>query len=90
MEEMRNLIGRRQGEYTPRSRPRSLAADLSVSYSPDTAQLENFASSVEELVSEADSNLARVADYHEVVQDDFKQLASDFKEVCSSQDDYYR
>jgi hypothetical protein len=72
MEEMRQLIGRRQGEGTPRSQSRSVANDSLSS---------GFARSLELLVSEAESDLTRAISSSENLRDDIKQLTADFKEV---------
>ena len=91
MEEMRQLIGLRQGEpaVTPRGRPRSVAApsDAASAYrgsgggESNSALFEGFARTVEGLTDEAEDGLSRSMSCHESLQDELRQLASDFKEV---------
>jgi hypothetical protein len=80
MEEMRQLIGRRQGEGTPRSHPRSTANDTP-SRGPGSAGGDGFARSLELLASEAENDLIRAVSSHESLQSDLKRLTTDFKEV---------
>ena len=90
MEEMRQLIGLRQGEpaVTPRGRPRSLAAPSDAASASrgsggesNSALFEGFARTVEGLTDEAEDGLSRSMSCHESLQDELRQLASDFKEV---------
>lgn len=72
MEEMRQQIGKRQGEITPRQM-RGRATDA--------PQIENLVCSLEELVSEADRDLTRATSSHEVLQTDLQHMVVDFQEV---------
>jgi len=76
MEEMRQLIGKRQGEITPLSRPRSTMVDISTPRGSDSVQLD----SLSEQLSVADRDLTRAATSHETLQDNLERLAADFKE----------
>lgn len=71
---MRQLIGQRQGEGTPRSRSRNLDT-VSHSYGPSDLE------SLHALASEADRELVRAAANHERLQVGLLQVTVDFKEV---------
>ncbi|KII94880.1 hypothetical protein PLICRDRAFT_33706 [Plicaturopsis crispa FD-325 SS-3] len=82
MEEMRQLIQKRQGEGTPRSRSRNgFAMDDPQPQSSD--KLDRFAKSVEGLVSDADRDLLRAASNIETIQNDIRQVATEFKAKAS-------
>jgi hypothetical protein len=72
LQEMRQLIGQRQVECTPRSR-------MPDSY---TSQVEAVTRSLEGLLSEACLDLEKTASTHEALQTDLQHLASNLKEVC--------
>ncbi|KAF8165546.1 hypothetical protein B0H34DRAFT_689520 [Crassisporium funariophilum] len=78
MEEMRNLIGRRQGEETPRSRPRIGMFNAHVRTS--SGDVGDLGKTVDTLVSEADKDLAQAQSNHELLQNELRRLASEFKE----------
>ncbi|KAG6833910.1 hypothetical protein H0H87_007921 [Tephrocybe sp. NHM501043] len=92
LEEMRQLIGRRQveGEFTPRSRPRSLFETPSKSLppmgTPSTSALADSARTVESLVTEADKNLACAVANQDALQLDIKQISVDLREKTSELD----
>jgi hypothetical protein len=69
---MRQQIGQRQGEVTPRGQVRNRA---------DSPIAENFVRSLVELVSEADLNLTRATSSHEVLQTDLQHMLVDYQEV---------
>ncbi|KAG6854872.1 hypothetical protein C0991_012062 [Blastosporella zonata] len=89
LEEMRQVIGRRQleGEGTPRSRPRSLFDTPSKSLPPmGTPSISSSADStlaMEALVAEVDRNLARAISNQDVLQLDLKYISADLKEKSS-------
>lgn len=81
MNEMRQLIGKRfEGEGTSRTR----AGTLPISPAPrttDAFSADGIAQTLQEVVSEVDQHLTRAASNHETMHDNFKLLASDFREV---------
>ncbi|KAF5388006.1 hypothetical protein D9615_000543 [Tricholomella constricta] len=83
MEEMRQLIGRRQleGEGTPRSRPRSVF-DTPPRAIP-SANATGTARAIEKLVSEADRDLARAVSNQDALQLDLQQVSVALKEKSS-------
>jgi hypothetical protein len=82
MEEMRQLIGKRQGDPPTRSRARSMVDSTSGSRESDSAQANGSMRSLEELISNTDKYLTRAIKSHDVLQTDLEQLRSDYKEVC--------
>ncbi|KAJ6598900.1 hypothetical protein DFH09DRAFT_1129515 [Mycena vulgaris] len=78
MEEMRQLIGQRQGEGTPRSRPLSMAVDTPVRTSGSSR--DDVHRSLSVLVSEADVALVRASSSHEALENGIQQLAEDLKD----------
>lgn len=78
MEEMRQLIGRRQADGTPRSRPRSAIFDTSSQSSTHA----NVVDSIGALVSEADRDLSRAVSFQETLRQDIVEMAAGFREVC--------
>ncbi|KAG0709787.1 hypothetical protein DFH29DRAFT_885797 [Suillus ampliporus] len=82
LEEMRQLIGKRQQEGTPRSRPRSFALELSTPGPPVTPGASNV-SSLSESVADADKLLASALSSHETLHQNLTQVVSDFKEKLS-------
>ncbi|KAG6911239.1 hypothetical protein DXG01_003106 [Tephrocybe rancida] len=92
LEEMRQVIGRRQldGEGTPRSRPRSLfdtpsksLPPLGISSTPLTPTNTDSTRVVETLVAEADRNLARAVSNQDALQLDLKHICVDIKQKSS-------
>ncbi|KAG5648922.1 hypothetical protein DXG03_000271 [Asterophora parasitica] len=83
MEEMRQLIGRRQldGEGTPRSRPRSVF-DTPPRLTTPTPSVNNTqaARALEALASEADKDLAKAASRQDALQLDLKKFSADLKD----------
>ena len=83
MEEMRNLIGRRNGDGgIPRSRPLSIidsSPHLRPSESP--SRIQDAARSIDDLVSTADHHLAQVMKTQETVQAEVKALVTQLQEV---------
>jgi CHAT domain-containing protein len=80
MEEMRQLIGRRQGDGTPRSRARSIVLDTPTRNST-SVNIADLSRSIDMLVSDADKDLSRAASNQEALQRDLKQVAIQLKEV---------
>jgi hypothetical protein len=80
MEEMRQLIGRRQADGTPRSRPRSAVFDTP-SQSSTQANVVDVSRSIETLVSEADRDLSRAVSFQETLRQDIVEMATGLKEV---------
>lgn len=80
MEEMRQLIGQRQGEGTPRTRPLSMAVDTPLRTSGSN-RTEDIHRSLTTLVTEADASLVRAASNHEALENGIQQLAEDLQEV---------
>jgi protein ECT2 len=76
MEEMRQLIGKRQTEYTPSSRPHSAAVP-----NPSGSNISDSVRSVDDLLSDADKDLARALDNYECLQNGLTELTSEFKQV---------
>lgn len=79
MEEMRQLIGRRQVDGTPRSRPRSTVFDTP-SQSSTQANVADISRSVGTLVSEADRDLSRAVSYQATLRQDIMEVATSLKE----------
>jgi len=79
LEEMRQLIGKRAGEGTPRSRPRSVV-DAPTTPSLDKSRAEDLARLIDESVSEADKSLLRAVSNQEALGVDLKLLAADLKQ----------
>ncbi|KAH7914399.1 hypothetical protein BJ138DRAFT_1143943 [Hygrophoropsis aurantiaca] len=82
LEEMRQLIGKRQLEGTPRSRPRSLISDNSLASPTDPSSGLDF-TRLDESVCEADKFLSHVAGNWESLHTNVRHLASDLKEKLS-------
>ncbi|KAJ7765035.1 hypothetical protein DFH07DRAFT_811208 [Mycena maculata] len=79
MEEMRQLIGQRQGEGTPRSRPLSTTVDTPVRAS-GSGRTGDIHRSLTTLVSEADASLLRASSNHEALENGIQQLTDDLKD----------
>ncbi|PFH51280.1 hypothetical protein AMATHDRAFT_75013 [Amanita thiersii Skay4041] len=84
MEEMRQLIGKRQTDVAPRHRPRSVfeSMPVKVSQAPvvDKSQMDKIVQSVDDLISEADSDLARALSTQEKLQNSIRRLGAGFRE----------
>ncbi|KAF8204714.1 RhoGEF domain-containing protein [Pholiota molesta] len=78
LEEMRNLIGRRQGEGTPRTRPRS--GTLDNPRQPALPETNNFIRIVDNLINEVDQDLSNAQDSTEALQTELAKLASQFRD----------
>ena len=78
MEEMRNLIGRRQ-EETPRSRPRTAIFTTPSRTSSETS--EEVSRTIDILVADADQDLLKAQSNQDTLQNELRRLASEFKEV---------
>lgn len=77
MEEMRNLIGRRQ-EDTPRSRTRTAVFAAPSRASSETSEVGR---TIDMLVADADKDLAKAQSNQDILQNELRRLASEFKEV---------
>ncbi|KAG5653030.1 hypothetical protein H0H81_002652 [Sphagnurus paluster] len=82
MEEMRQLIGRRQleGESTPRSRARHIFDTPTRSTTPLLSTATEAARGIEVLACDADRDLARAVSSQDALQLDLKQMAVELKE----------
>ncbi|KAJ7180267.1 hypothetical protein C8R43DRAFT_972440 [Mycena crocata] len=78
MEEMRQLIGQRQGDGTPRSRPLSIP-DTPVRGSGSN-RTDDIHHSLTSLMSEADAALIRATANHEALESGIRQLTDDLKD----------
>ncbi|KAJ7498756.1 RhoGEF domain-containing protein [Mycena latifolia] len=79
MEEMRQLIGQRQGEGTPRSRPLSMAVDTPVRASGSNRTYD-IHRSLSTLVAEADAGLVRASSNQEALENGIQQLTEDLND----------
>ncbi|KAG2042276.1 hypothetical protein BDR03DRAFT_944957 [Suillus americanus] len=79
LDEMRQLISKRQQEGTPRNRPRSFVTELSTPGPPATLGTSNI-SLLSESVADADKLLASALSSHETLHQSLTQVVSDFKE----------
>ncbi|KAI5117382.1 hypothetical protein M0805_009072 [Coniferiporia weirii] len=89
MEEMRALIGQRNGLATPRARPRSLVeSSMNSSHSSGSddssveqpSEIQNWSKTVDDLVSGAERDLTRAASNHELLENDLGRYFTTFKE----------
>lgn len=83
---MRNLIGRRQGEITPRTRPRSGTLDNPIRNSA-IADTNSFIRTVDSLLDDVESDLASAQTNTESLQEELTRLAAQFREVRGSSSD---
>jgi hypothetical protein len=79
MQEMRQVIGLRQGEYTPRSRTRSV---FDGNRTLDKTHFEGIIQAVGDLTAQTDKDLNDAFLHQEKLQESLKKLVSDFREVC--------
>ncbi|KDR83964.1 hypothetical protein GALMADRAFT_133349 [Galerina marginata CBS 339.88] len=79
LEEMRSLIGRRQGEGPPRTRPRSGTLD-GPSRSSVTTDAGNLVKTIEVLATEAEKDLTNAQSNQDALQAELARLAAEFKE----------
>ncbi|KAG1840091.1 hypothetical protein DFJ58DRAFT_811218 [Suillus subalutaceus] len=82
LDEMRQLISKRQQEGTPRNRPRSFVTELSTPGPPAILGTSNI-SLLSEPVADADKLLASALSSHETLHQSLTQVVSDFKEKLS-------
>lgn len=80
MEEMRNLIAKRQIDGTPRARPCSLTPQGPTSTILDTPK-PALLGRLEESINDADQWMARAAASHETLQDSLTHVLHDLTEV---------
>lgn len=76
---MRNLIGRRQGEITPRTRPRSGTLDNPIRNSA-IADTNSFLRTVDTLLNDVETDLSSAQTSTETLQTELTRLAAQFKE----------
>ncbi len=87
MDEMRQLIGRRQGDLPFRPRPLGSVPDAPRALTPESplrqspSRLPVVAKTIEELASHADHELEKVAKNQDVFHVELKSLGSRLKEV---------
>ena len=81
MEEMRNLIGRRQ-EETPRSRPRTAIFSTPSRTSSETS--EEVSRTIDMRVADADQDIVKAQSNQDTLQNELRRLASEFKEVLQT------
>lgn len=83
MEEMRNLIGKRNGEIIPRARNRSRSfADVpGPPPSLEKARTGDLMKMIDDATSEADESLARAFSNQEALESDIQRLVADLQEV---------
>lgn len=80
MEEMRAMIGRRQAvEPAPVGRSRTNIFDTSRSHPSPVS--DESSRRIEDLISDADKNLAQAMNHHEELQSEFQNLVARHKEV---------
>lgn len=82
MEEMRQLINRRQadGPMTPLNRPRVLMGENLLSKTPETVN-PTVLIRLEESLAEADQSLVRAVSHQGTLQSNFEQFILEIKEV---------
>ncbi|KAF9481824.1 hypothetical protein BDN70DRAFT_875770 [Pholiota conissans] len=79
LEEMRNLIGRRQGEGTPRTRPRSGTLD-NPARPPSMSDANIFIRTIDNLVNEVDRDLSSAQETAQTLQTELSKMTSQFRE----------
>lgn len=77
---MRNLIGRRQGDMPPRTRPRSGTLDNPIRNSA-IADTNGFLRTVDTLLNDIETDLSSAQTSTETLQTEITRLAAQFKEV---------
>jgi protein ECT2 len=75
---MRNLIGRRQ-EDIPRGRTRTAVFAIPPRTSSETS--EEVSRTLDMLVTDADQDLVKAQSHQDILQNELRRLASEFKEV---------
>ncbi|KAK7061920.1 DH domain-containing protein [Favolaschia claudopus] len=82
MEEMRQLIGQREGAGTPRGRPLSMAVDTPIRNigGSSSSRIDDIQRSLTTLVAEADASLVRASSNQEALNSGIRQLADDLQE----------
>ncbi|KAF7981667.1 hypothetical protein HWV62_32792 [Athelia sp. TMB] len=86
MNEMRSLIGRRlESEATPRTRAGTLH-NASTPRNVEAVPADDIASSLQELVSEADQHILKASSNYEAMQDNIRLLANDLKQKSTNLD----
>ena len=86
MEEMRNLIGRRQ-EETPRGRTRTAiftTPSRTSSETSDASRTIDTSRTIDMLVADADQDLVKAQSHQDILQNELRRLASEFKEVLQT------
>lgn len=82
MEEMRQLIGRRQAEgpTTPLSRPHSFIGESTMSKTPGMVNPAAL-TRLEESLADVDQSMVRAISHHETMRSDLEQFMLEIKEV---------
>ncbi|CAL1700184.1 unnamed protein product [Somion occarium] len=83
MEEMRQLISKRNGETTPRSRPFSMISEGSLPKLSEATRSDDIGRNIEELASHADQELSRAVKDQEHVHTELRQLTDHLKETSA-------
>ncbi|KAI6047452.1 hypothetical protein EDC04DRAFT_2864519 [Pisolithus marmoratus] len=85
LDEMRQLISKRQMEGTPRIRPYSTVPESMTSLTPDTTGI-SIIGRLEESVKDADQCISRAVTNHKMLQDCLEQLFQDLKAKAEEYD----
>jgi hypothetical protein len=82
MDEMRQLIGRRQAEgpTTPLNRPRSFIGESTMSKTPEMVNPAAL-TRLEESLADVDQSMVRAISHHETMRSDLEQFMLEIKEV---------
>jgi hypothetical protein len=88
MDEMRQLIGKRNGEYTPRKvRPAvdtsAKAPPLPTSTTNEPLRLDGLDKTIESFVFDVDGKLSQAAENQDAVQEGLREVSAKLREVCS-------
>jgi hypothetical protein len=92
MEEMRKLIGRREGGGGTPRRPQSVilnnSAGPSYGNSSSTSGSQEWTKQLEDLVSEAENDVSRAANSHELLERDLEHVTTRLQEVSRREHAY--
>ncbi|KAH9947218.1 hypothetical protein B0H21DRAFT_740140 [Amylocystis lapponica] len=86
MEEMRQLIGKRYGESTPRSRHQSMVESPSLSRLSSPVHVEDIYQSIDDLATQADREILRAIKSQNAAHSDIVSLTAKLKEKSSDLD----
>lgn len=85
MEEMRNLIGKRYGETTPRTRPLSIVASASLGSLPSSSSInrdDEVIREIGELAAQSEHDISKAMKSYDEVHVELKTISALLKEVC--------